>query len=797
MKTFFALLLIGGCCSVLVGQSIHHSNIEQLQTSIEAASDKEKKLELLLQQAQLYYFQMDFDEQSATLEKALELAESLGNPSIKIKTYLKLGAERWEDPLILKQRKEITDLAFKAVYQIEDTDLLTQVMDNKAALLEKDEEKYEGYLRSLRLKENAKLSNIRIAQSFYHLGKLGSLMNKRDSSLQFLTDALSLLRQEKEDKEAYLLTGKIYREIAGHYNYLKYEKDNVQLYADSSLFVFSTIKSLPDENQTRILLAEYLTNYDHYTEALDQLNKVIANSNKYVSGETFDMMGLLSYYNKNYDESVSYYKKALDRHLSIDNGFSKAISEASIAFVYGQTKEFEKALPFINSAVAYAEENKNDELLANVYYAKAKLLHDLEQYKESIQYRKKVIALHNKSKKTSNASEQILSLATSYIGTGQLDSAKVYNDIGHDFFKQINEVGPLSLAYKNYYNLYKKSGDFEKALENLEIYLAYKDSLKRKDLQKRLNEERVNLKVVEAKESVNEAEKLKAEAEYEAALFAARSRSYFRWGILLFSFLLIGAYLFFQLRKTKNKIESQNQQLKQLNATKDKFFGIIAHDIRSPIVALDGVGEQMDYYLKNNQTDKLERLASRVDSTAKKLGGLLDNLLSWALLQQGVIPYDPKSLNVKKVGKDIFEMFQHNAETKNITLVDQINEDTFVHADESALNTILRNLVSNAIKFTPNNGTVTLSTETKDNKVFININDTGTGIAAEKIPSLFSLEKKSKKGTAGEKGTGLGLTLVKELTELNKGSITIKSVLQKGSNFKVSLPMMAQESMFK
>jgi len=111
-----------------------------------------------------------------------------------------------------------------------------------------------------------------------------------------------------------------------------------------------------------------------------------------------------------------------------------------------------------------------------------------------------------------------------------------------------------------------------------------------------------------------------------------------------------------------------------------------------------------------------------------------------------------------------------------------------VNADESALNTILRNLVSNAIKFTPSGGTVSIDAEVIEDKMFIHIKDTGTGISENKLKTLFSLEKKSEKGTDGEKGTGLGLTLVKELVELNKGDIDAESIMNKGSQFTISLP---------
>lgn len=792
-KHIITILLLIGFLFNVNAQSVHQSRIDQIQELLQKENPDEKKLGLLLEQAQLYYDQMDFDQQSNTLELALKTAKATNDPSKTIEVYLKLGAPRWEDTATQKRRKEAIELAEQLVKDLDHPDLMTQVLDCKTALLEKEEEEeaFNNYLATLKLKQSAQLSDFAIAQSYFNLGKMATLLQKRDTSLQYFDDALKMLKPINEKKEALSLIGNIYYKIAFHYNFLKYEKDKVQIYVDSALAIFTTIQSLPYENQTRILLGEYLTNYDQYSQALDELNQVIANSNKYVSGETFGMMGLLSYYNKNYEESLDYYKKSLNKYQISNNKYEAAVAEAAIAFVYGKIRNFDEALPYLDSAEAYAEESQNLQLQSSVYYAKAKVLDDLGQNDASIKVRKKVIGINQELKKEGDAAEQMLSLATSYIKTNQLDSAQFYNDIGFNYFNPINEVGPLSLVHKNYYQLYKKKKDYKKALENLELKNAYRDSIQRNVLEKKLNQERVNLKVVEAKESVNEAEKQKAQAEREANLLAARNQLYLALAASLVLLLLAGSYFFFQLKKSKQKIESQNTQLQQLNTTKDKFFGIIAHDIRSPIVALDGVGEQMEYYLKNNKKSKLEQLSGKIDSTAKRLSSLLDNLLSWALLQQGVIPYHPQELNVREVSSNIFQMFQDNADAKNITLHLQIDHNTKVHADESALNAILRNLISNAIKFTPEGGTVSLSTETKDNKVFINVNDTGTGISAEKLSKLFSLEKRSEQGTAGEKGTGLGLTLVKELVELNKGSVNVSSVLKKGSTFKVGLPAVA------
>ena len=159
---------------------------------------------------------------------------------------------------------------------------------------------------------------------------------------------------------------------------------------------------------------------------------------------------------------------------------------------------------------------------------------------------------------------------------------------------------------------------------------------------------------------------------------------------LLLAILGIVTYFFFRLRKIQRQLETQNDQLNQLNQTKDKFFGIIAHDIRSPIVALDGIGQQMDFFLKKKDPTKLNRLTNLIDGTTKRLNQLLDNLLNWALLQTGVIPYRPTKINVSETVDEIIQLFAPTATVKNIKLENNTLQNQGVYADPTAFRTILR-----------------------------------------------------------------------------------------------------------
>lgn len=495
-------------------------------------------------------------------------------------------------------------------------------------------------------------------------------------------------------------------------------------------------------------------------------------------------VGELFFKAKNYENALKNFEKAIVNSETLKDTvyLINALGAKGRTMLYldnevGALKVLNRALEMNDNLGGGGERY---ELLANL----AEVYEKKKDYPKAIGLVEESLVLNRKRNSFKDIQRNLTHLTKLYTENNQIKDALHYGGLALEHSEKHNSPDQDIALQKIIADLNEKTGNYKAALAHHKAYFKLFEKTYDERAQALLKNEQV-------RQDVAGAEAERKQAELTADLLASRNRLYIILAVGLGVVLLIGSYLFYQLRKTKQQLESQNIQLQQLNATKDKFFGIIAHDIRSPIVALDGVGNLMDFYLNKNKTDKLQRLASRVDKTAKQLSSLLDNLLNWALLQQGVIPYHPQPLNVKGIGEGIFQMFQQNADAKNIQLKLDIDDDLKVQADESALNTILRNLVSNAIKFTPEGGTVSLSTETKGEKIFININDTGTGISTKKLGQLFSLEKKTEKGTAGEKGTGLGLTLVKELVELNKGTIAVDSVIEKGSNFKLGLPMAA------
>ena len=233
-----------------------------------------------------------------------------------------------------------------------------------------------------------------------------------------------------------------------------------------------------------------------------------------------------------------------------------------------------------------------------------------------------------------------------------------------------------------------------------------------------------------------------------------------------------------------------NQQLQELNSTKDKLFSIIAHDLKSPFNGILGFSEVMYHNIQNNKHDKASEQIKIINSLAKSTLTLLDNLLAWARIQNGTLEYDPLKLKLKEVIDETIDILRLNAKMKNISVTSYVSNESLIHADQNMLQIILRNLISNAIKFTDKGGSIQLFVLESPEKVEITVKDNGIGINKKAIAKLFKIDTNtSKAGTENEKGSGIGLTLCKELVEKHRGSISVESKEGKGTEFRFTLPV--------
>jgi PAS domain S-box-containing protein len=231
-------------------------------------------------------------------------------------------------------------------------------------------------------------------------------------------------------------------------------------------------------------------------------------------------------------------------------------------------------------------------------------------------------------------------------------------------------------------------------------------------------------------------------------------------------------------------------ELKTLNSAKDKFFSIISHDLRSPFNALLGITEYVSQSFGELSPEEIRDSFRNVYTSSQKLYNLILNLLEWSRLQTGRFEIDKTAIEVFSLVEEVKDLYKENARMKNIHIESDVPAGITIHADRYMMETIMRNLVSNAIKFTPFGGWVTIESFIKDGVVEISVNDNGTGISRENLNKLFRIDEQYRTdGTADEKGSGLGLILCKEFVEKNNGTISAESEEGKGSRFTISLPL--------
>lgn len=239
----------------------------------------------------------------------------------------------------------------------------------------------------------------------------------------------------------------------------------------------------------------------------------------------------------------------------------------------------------------------------------------------------------------------------------------------------------------------------------------------------------------------------------------------------------------------ERKVEERTRQLQEMNATKDKFFSIIAHDLKNPFNTLLGFTELIKDNYESYTSEQIREYMNILYETSRNSYSLLKNLLEWSRSQTGKLENDPAMIDLSDIVEGSVELLSSNAARKGIMVKNQIKVKTLVFADYNMTDTIVRNLISNAIKFTPEKGSIVISCKSDQDQIVCCISDTGIGIPQENQARLFQMDKNfTTKGTANESGTGLGLMLCKEFVEKSKGKIWVESKPGHGSRFYFSLP---------
>ena len=244
------------------------------------------------------------------------------------------------------------------------------------------------------------------------------------------------------------------------------------------------------------------------------------------------------------------------------------------------------------------------------------------------------------------------------------------------------------------------------------------------------------------------------------------------------------------IQKEKEEIEEKKSWLEKMNATKDQFFSIIAHDLKNPFNTIIGLSELLVYRYDKYSNEKVKEFIRQIHTHSSSAYNLLDNLLQWARSQTGRLEVSHQKLNIERLIEENVSLLKNKATQKEIEIELIPKRVPEVYADENMINTVLRNLLTNAIKFTPQKGRIQVQADDHDKShIKISVKDNGMGIDKENIPKIFDLTSHfTTRGTNSEEGTGLGMVLCKDFVEKNHGTIWVESEKKKGSTFYFTLP---------
>lgn len=565
----------------------------------------------------------------------------------------------------------------------------------------------------------------------------------------------------------------------------------------------------------------------------------------------YNNLGVLYSYGTDQKTSLEYFIKAMNLAEEINETFALSEAYSNIGSNYEFLKEYVSALKYYNKALEVDLKSNNKHNIAFSYITIGSINLKLQRYesaRDSLMKAKQLISLVDDNYRKT---ELYINLADYFIETLQLDSARNHIEIARKLnskenYKRLNAdiltlEGDLLLKQKKYseslvfydnaieqylkqkvhdvlYDIYMNKsialselGKHEKAYEILKQAQKLNDDFKPQEIAKTLGEFEHAEELKEEKEKLRlEQEILNEKSKNDIILIKAKLHGAIFSIAFLMAIIILIIYFYVVKRKhnsileenykviqeQKTQLEENFLELKthenkliQLNATKDKFFSIIAHDLKNPFNVLIGLSDIVISDPDVRHSEDFEQIIDGIFQTAKSGYNLLDNLLEWARSQTGEIDFKPAMINMTEIVSINTTFFKESAKTKKIEINNFIPSNLKIFADYNMVNFVVRNILNNAIKFSFLNGKIEIKASQTDDYYIFSIQDYGIGMNKETGDKLFKIESTNPKpGTANEMGTGLGLIICKEFVEKNGGEIWVESQERKGSCFYFKLP---------
>lgn len=616
-----------------------------------------------------------------------------------------------------------------------------------------------------------------------------------DKSIEYGNKALELARKLNDLKAE----GDIYYLIGLSFHSQSDYKSAMNYY-DSSFVMRKKIKD-------NVGIGEYLNRYamisevrGEYEKAIDLCQKSIRilekEKDQKALARSYNSLGILYYITGDIEQAKEQSYKSLKFAERINDDMIHATSHEHLGIIYIKEKDYDKALYHVESTIELRKKANDRIGLGGAYGNLGLIYRNLRRFDESLKYFSESLIIRKELNSKRSIAASLAGIGITYYEMGKYENSLTYLLQAFSIRKATGDKRGIVASSNRLANTYFKMQDYKNAFEYLKLAKNENDSL--------INEQKLKA-IAELQEKF---EREKRDKEILLLQKENTIQTNFRNFLLILTLMLtviigfvVKAYSSkrktnFKLIEKNNQVTMQkealqhlNEQLKETNATKDKFFSIIAHDLKSPYQGLLGYSQLLTTeYATLSEEEKISFIGS-IEKLSNSTYKLLENLLEWSRLQTGQINFVPERFDLLLELYPTLSLLKQTSQNKKIDFNYSIDKAVSVYADVNMVSTIVRNIVANAIKFTHPFGKVTLTSNSKGDFIEMSVSDNGVGIKPEKIDTLFKIDQStSTEGTAKEKGTGLGLLLCKEMIEKHGGKIWVESRENEGSTFFFTLP---------
>ncbi|MDF1574431.1 MAG: tetratricopeptide repeat protein [Bacteroidales bacterium] len=573
----------------------------------------------------------------------------------------------------------------------------------------------------------------------------------------------------------------------------------LSVYQESVVYLDS-VRNAYDISQAYINMGNLFVYLGSYNQALEYFNKALEIAIRHNQQHNISLClansGVVQNKLGNYEEALNLYQRSLKVSNLLNDPVQISNCLINIGTNYAEMGEAERGLEYVQQGMDIKTELGDQRAISNCYIHLADIRTVMAEHDEAIVLFNRAIPAKQELKDQDGLIRCYLGLGFSALKQGQFGESARMTDMALEIAEKIGAMEYIAKGYQIKKDIAVEQGDYKSAYQFAIAHHSYNDSLIDEASSKAAMEMEFRMR---SRVLQQENENLRIQSNLDQALVRKRTTVFYSIlivaSVLLLGFLLV-LYFMRRNRKTSRKLEEknlvitrQNLKLDQINKTKDRMMSIIAHDLRGTI------GNQLTTVEVLNRIEgekKVEinrkRLLGNLKNSASYSLELLENLLHWSCIEEGASNYHPEEVKLNTLVSNVLSLYSESAQNKDLEFSRELDGIISCYVDRIMMETIYRNLISNAIKFSRPGGRITVGLKRVDGMTYFRVSDQGTGMSEEDVRKVLSNGGVSRRGTANEKGAGMGLILVQEFTKIHHGKLNISSEANKGSTFEVVIP---------